>query len=105
MQPKKRRIVKARVLTENEYVEMMKEKDRKEKETEELKQKRKEEREKKRKEREKVQEEKRKCEREKRKRGRRQSKQKAMARSVLLQLVRRGQKYQKSMVVSLMVLV
>ena len=74
MQPKKRRIVKARVLTENEYVEMMKEKDRKEKETEELKQKRKEEREKKRKEREKVQEEKRK-ERERKKEEREKAKQ------------------------------
>ena len=35
--------MKARVLTENEYVEMMKEKDRQEKEAGELKKKRKEE--------------------------------------------------------------
>lgn len=64
--PKRRRITKARVLTENEYVEMMKEKDRK-KEAEELKKKRKEEREEKRREKER---QKREREEEEGKRGR-----------------------------------
>ena len=50
---KRRRIKRARVLTENEYIDMMKEKDAKKREAEELKKKRKEERERKKEEREK----------------------------------------------------
>jgi len=55
---KRRRITRTRVLTENEYIDMMKEKDAKEKEAEELKKKRKEERERKKEEREKQKREK-----------------------------------------------
>jgi len=62
--PKRRRITKARVLTENEYYDMLKEKEREEKEREEQKQKRKEEREKRKKEKE---EEKKRKEQERRK--------------------------------------
>ena len=55
---KRRRITRARVLTENEYIDMMKEKDAKEREAEELKKKRKEEQEHKKEEREKQKREK-----------------------------------------------
>ena len=51
---KRRRITNARVVTENEYIEMLKEKDKKDRETEEAKQRRKEEREEKKKERERL---------------------------------------------------
>ena len=50
--PKRRRITDARVLTENEYYDLLKAKERKEKEEEELKQQRKEERERRKKEKE-----------------------------------------------------
>ena len=68
--PKRRRITKAQVLTENKYVEIMKEKDRQEKEAEELKKKRKEERKEKRERETEERERGRKTEEEEGKRGR-----------------------------------
>ena len=68
-----RRITKARVLTAREYVEMMEEKEKKEKEAAELKQKRKEEREQKKLEREKEKERKTQEMEQRNKRGRKKS--------------------------------